>query len=137
MLQVMIHNPTDYPGDHADDKLLGADTVMMLSLYPTKFETSRAAKEMRLQDRKCLLRSERYLLNLRVYSYYNCLIECRHNYTIQLCGCAPFFYPKRSKYVLYGTQNKKQCAYNHSYARTSAVLPDMRQSEKERGIHEK
>jgi hypothetical protein len=33
---------------------------------------------------------------------------------------------------LYGTQNKKKYAYNQSYARTSAVLPDMGQTEKER-----
>ena len=30
-------------------------------------------------------------------------------------------------------QNKKEYAYNQSYARTSAVLPDMEQIEKERG----
>ena len=30
-------------------------------------------------------------------------------------------------------QNKKEYAYNQSYARTSAVLPDMGQMEKERG----
>ena len=30
-------------------------------------------------------------------------------------------------------QNKKEYAYNQSYARTSAVLPDMEQMEKERG----
>jgi hypothetical protein len=30
-------------------------------------------------------------------------------------------------------QNKKEYAYNQSYARTSAVLPDMGQMKKERG----
>ena len=30
-------------------------------------------------------------------------------------------------------QNKKEYAYNQSYARTSAVLPDMEQTVKERG----
>jgi hypothetical protein len=30
-------------------------------------------------------------------------------------------------------QNEKEYAYNQSYARTSAVLPDMWQTEKERG----
>ena len=30
-------------------------------------------------------------------------------------------------------QNKKEYGYNQSHARTSAVLPDMGQTEKERG----
>ena len=34
---------------------------------------------------------------------------------------------------LEGTQNKKEYAYNQSYARTCAALPDMEQTEKERG----
>ena len=35
--------------------------------------------------------------------------------------------------ILQGTQNKKEYAYNQSYARTSAVLADMGQTEKEIG----
>ena len=35
--------------------------------------------------------------------------------------------------LLYGTQIKKEYAYNQSYASTSTVLPDMGQTEKERG----
>jgi hypothetical protein len=35
--------------------------------------------------------------------------------------------------ILYLMQNKKEYAYYQSYARTSAVLPDMGQMEKERG----
>ena len=34
--------------------------------------------------------------------------------------------------TLYGTQNKKEYAYNQSYARRTVVLPDMGQKEKER-----
>ena len=33
-------------------------------------------------------------------------------------------------------RNKKEYAYNQYYARTSAVLPDMGQREKERESHE-
>ena len=36
--------------------------------------------------------------------------------------------------TLHGMQNKKEYAYNQSYARTSAVLPDRGQMEKERSI---
>ena len=39
----------------------------------------------------------------------------------------------QNSYILQGTQNKKEHAYNQSYARTSAVLPDMGQMEKGRG----
>jgi hypothetical protein len=39
----------------------------------------------------------------------------------------------RPNISLYGTQNKKKYALNQSYERTSAVLPDMGQMEKERG----
>ena len=35
--------------------------------------------------------------------------------------------------VLKGTQNKKEYAYNQSYARKSEVLPDMGRTDKERG----
>jgi hypothetical protein len=35
--------------------------------------------------------------------------------------------------TLYGMQNKKKYAYCQSHATTSAVLPDMGQTEKERG----
>jgi hypothetical protein len=34
---------------------------------------------------------------------------------------------------LQGTQNKKEYAYIQSYGRTSVVLPDMGQTEEERG----
>ena len=40
---------------------------------------------------------------------------------------------KTKNFQLQGKQNKKEYAYNQSYARTSAVLPDMGQKEKERG----
>ena len=36
-------------------------------------------------------------------------------------------------YILLGTQDKKEYTFNQSYARTTAVLPDMGQTEKERG----
>ena len=38
-----------------------------------------------------------------------------------------------SQIELKGTQNKKKLAYNQSSVMTSAVLPDMGQTEKERG----
>ena len=37
-----------------------------------------------------------------------------------------------TRVTLKGTQNKKEYAYNQSYARTSAMLPDMEQTGKER-----
>ena len=37
-----------------------------------------------------------------------------------------------NRVVLLGREKKKEYAYNQSYARTSAVLPEMRQTEKER-----
>jgi hypothetical protein len=40
---------------------------------------------------------------------------------------------KRTFSILLGTQSKKEYAYNQSYARPGAVLPDMGQTEKERG----
>ena len=40
---------------------------------------------------------------------------------------------KQGKLMLQGTENKKEYAYNQSYARTSAVLPYMGQTEKKRG----
>ena len=36
-------------------------------------------------------------------------------------------------FELWGTQNKKEYAYNQSYARISAMLPDMGKTGKERG----
>ena len=40
---------------------------------------------------------------------------------------------RMEQFQLQGKQNKKEYSYNQSYASTSAVLPDMGQTEKEKG----
>ncbi|KAJ9584210.1 hypothetical protein L9F63_021445 [Diploptera punctata] len=68
---------------------------MMLSVYPEYLETTTSVEELPIQKRGCILPEKTELIKFKHYSYNNCVAECRHNYTLQLCGCSPFFLPRR------------------------------------------
>jgi hypothetical protein len=98
MLQVLLHNPYEYPDvGSVNDKLLSAGRMMLISLYPETFQMTAAVRAMPAQSRQCVLRSESALRSLQRYSSSNCLSECRQNLSAHLCGCSPFYYPNCGK----------------------------------------
>ncbi|XP_069682459.1 sodium channel protein Nach-like [Periplaneta americana] len=92
-VKVLLHDPFDYPSDSTDERVLSAGSIMMASVYPETFQNTPAVLYVGLRQRKCQLRNERRLQNLKRYSYNNCYAECRSNYSTRTCGCSPFFYP--------------------------------------------
>jgi len=105
--QVLLHSPFEYPNDNIDETILSAGRMMLVSVYPEKFDTTQGVRNIDVQSRKCLRKSERALESLQQYSYSNCYAECRQNLSAHLCGCSPFYYPNNCKYQSYEGLEKK------------------------------
>jgi Amiloride-sensitive sodium channel. len=71
--------------------------MMLVSVYPERFDTTPGVTDIDMESRKCLLKNERVLGSLQRYSYSNCYLECRQNVSARLCGCTPFYYPNHCK----------------------------------------
>ncbi|KAJ9599091.1 hypothetical protein L9F63_010428 [Diploptera punctata] len=51
-------------------------------------------KTLSIAKRKCIFLYENNLKIFGWYSYGGCLMECRYNLAIKLCGCSPHVYPQ-------------------------------------------
>lgn len=111
--QVLLHNPYDYPNDYIEENVLSAGRMMLVSVYPEKFQTTSGARRMSVSSRHCLLRNERVLRSLRHFSYSNCFTECRQNFSTHLCGCSPFYYPNNGKEQFQTLHRAVWCVYQY------------------------
>lgn len=66
--------------------------VNMIDLQPSITYSTDNLKLLDVSQRDCYLPHERDLLNFNKYNHHNCIIECRMNLTLRLCGCVPFIY---------------------------------------------
>jgi amiloride-sensitive sodium channel len=73
---------------------LPLDQVVLAAIMPTMITTSDDIKHYPSERRECLFPSERQLKYFKVYTQQNCQIECKTNFTLEMCGCVDFYMPR-------------------------------------------
>ncbi|KAF2887502.1 hypothetical protein ILUMI_18671, partial [Ignelater luminosus] len=99
--QVNIHHPTESPNMDASFRL-PFDQIVSVAIKPKMITVSEDLKHYNPEYRKCYFSNERKLTYFNSYSQENCLDECLTNYTIQKCGCIPFYMPRSRSFPICG-----------------------------------
>lgn len=87
-----IHHPAESPNMDASFRL-PLDQIVSVAIKPKMITVSEDLKHYKPEYRRCYFSNERNLTYFNSYSQQNCLEECLTNYTIQQCGCVPFYMP--------------------------------------------
>lgn len=106
--QVMIHYLFDYPDYNAELQFVQLNTQHLISINPWEMYSKPEVRNLAISTRKCIYddEAEKVLygtfkernLSSAVYSYHNCLAECRATVARAKCGCIPYYFPQNSKY---------------------------------------
>ncbi|KAJ4434548.1 hypothetical protein ANN_23110, partial [Periplaneta americana] len=99
--QVLVHDPYDYPDVNTVKKFVPLRSDLFFSIPPWVTYSTPEVRDIPIKNRGlrgCLFPDEVELRKMKSYSYNNCITECRENYTIQICGCTPFYYPNNGGY---------------------------------------
>ncbi|XP_018358709.1 PREDICTED: sodium channel protein Nach-like [Trachymyrmex cornetzi] len=98
--KVIVFNPTDYP----DMTSGGVTEVLALPEYETNlnmdatlFSSSQTTINLPRNKRKCIFSDEIVFSNITMYTYSDCIVDCKINDIQKFCGCRPFIYPRRGK----------------------------------------
>ncbi|KAG5323177.1 NACH protein, partial [Pseudoatta argentina] len=98
--KVTVFNPTDYP-----DTTSGSVTEVFampeyetyLNVEATLFTSSQTIINLPRNKRKCIFSDETVFSNITIYTYSDCIVNCKINDIQEFCGCRPFIYPRRGK----------------------------------------
>ncbi|XP_018403978.1 PREDICTED: sodium channel protein Nach-like [Cyphomyrmex costatus] len=143
--KVIVFNPTDYP-----DKTSGGVTEVLamplsetfLDMVATLFVSTAFIKNFPRNKRNCVFSDEGKLISGNtMYTYSDCIVDCKVYYIQKHCGCRPFFYPRRGKKdyssrICNSLDNR--CLIRHK-ANWSAILPHEEEhtnfEKEERALH--
>ena len=94
-ISMTLHNPKE-PADKdfiPSIKIpLGHSTTFLI--IPQAREIDDSAKELTESQRKCRLDEDTDMLDIfNVYTRIGCLFECKIKFSMQRCGCIPWYYP--------------------------------------------
>ncbi|XP_066902139.1 pickpocket protein 28 [Halyomorpha halys] len=105
--KVIIHNPLDVPTSGVRRLIWAKEEPSVYSTIDLKTEFKVLVKvEASItsfsndllwfppKKRECYQSSERYLRYFRIYSDFNCRLECLTNKTLELCNCVDFYMPR-------------------------------------------
>lgn len=103
----MVHYSFDYPDFNAEIHLVRSNSEHFLSITPHEMYSNPDLKNLAISTRKCILDDEadkeiyanviKRNLTFAIYSYHNCLAECRASIVSNKCGCIPYYVPQNSK----------------------------------------
>ncbi|XP_024941934.1 pickpocket protein 28 isoform X2 [Cephus cinctus] len=91
---ILIHRPFDYAEVDLQSTVVEDDTELAIILSGTIVESVKSVRDLTLERRNCWYSDEMKLRITNRYSFESCVTECKLNYIIKLCECAPFYYPK-------------------------------------------
>ncbi|PSN41206.1 hypothetical protein C0J52_04176, partial [Blattella germanica] len=98
MLQVLFHDPLDYPETSLQTAVVEPQMMVTIGLGAQAIESAPEVRTLNVAQRQCWFDDEVSLLNASPeYSYQTCITECRMEVLNSKCGCTPFFYPMFSK----------------------------------------
>lgn len=91
----MIHNPIDFPVQ-LNGNFIHPNTYNEITIMPRMVTASEELERWHPSFRGCYYNHEKVLKFFKLYSLYNCELECRANKTKDMCGCVPHYYPSKS-----------------------------------------
>uniref|UniRef100_A0A182Q221 Pickpocket n=1 Tax=Anopheles farauti TaxID=69004 RepID=A0A182Q221_9DIPT len=92
--RVHLHTPDQYPRTTNQFFRIPLSQEVSVSVDPLLIDTGPNVRQYKPNRRLCYYNHERYLRYFKVYSKFNCDIECLANYTLHMCGCVPFSLPR-------------------------------------------
>uniref|UniRef100_A0A182MXN7 Pickpocket n=1 Tax=Anopheles dirus TaxID=7168 RepID=A0A182MXN7_9DIPT len=95
--KVHLHSPGQYPRTVNQFFRIPLSQEVSVSVDPVILDTGPNVRQYNPNRRLCFYNHERYLRYFKVYSKFNCDIECLSNFTLEMCGCVPFALPRDSE----------------------------------------
>ncbi|EZA49292.1 Sodium channel protein Nach [Ooceraea biroi] len=97
--KVIVFNPQDYP-DVASGGVTEVFAIPSSETYidvtPASFFSTKDIEKFSFSKRKCVFPNEmRTRYSDTSYTYSDCIVDCRLHDMQSLCGCRPFYFPRR------------------------------------------
>ncbi|KAL6264439.1 hypothetical protein P5V15_004548 [Pogonomyrmex californicus] len=97
--KIIVFNPTDYP-DMTSGGVTEVFAMPLTETYidvtPTVFFSTNIIKGFTKEKRNCLFETETDTqFNGAIYTYSDCIVNCKIQHIQKICGCRPFIYPRR------------------------------------------
>ncbi|RZC36789.1 ASC domain containing protein [Asbolus verrucosus] len=92
--KIQIHHPSMLPRVKQQHFRLPLDQGVLAAIMPSMITTSDDIKHYPPERRLCLFPSERSLKYFKVYTQQNYQIECKTNFTVEMCDCVDFYMPQ-------------------------------------------
>ncbi|KAH1024366.1 hypothetical protein HUJ05_003858 [Dendroctonus ponderosae] len=93
--QVQLHNRLEFPHFELTSTLHEMNTNSFISVDAELLGYSTVSfPSMAISKRKCLIEVEREMERFTIYTYQNCITECKVKIIKKLCGCVPFYFRK-------------------------------------------
>lgn len=100
MFEVLVNRPRNYPDTTSRMIAVPPNNLMMISYTPRTTGTSEEVLKMSPEKRNCIWQQESKLAFFYAYTYHNCIIECRMNFTEKVCGCVLTSFPNNGKHKI-------------------------------------
>ncbi|CAH1391082.1 unnamed protein product [Nezara viridula] len=117
---VYVHNPAEMPGPAHALLYLEENRETTVSVSPKFYITDESLKKWSTKERGCYFQNERFLKFFQIYTQHNCEMECKANFTLSICRCAPFYFPRNLNTSVCGSA-KRQCM-EKSIANVGGIL---------------
>ncbi|EFN80350.1 Sodium channel protein Nach [Harpegnathos saltator] len=100
--KVIIFDPHDFPdvtSGGVKEILAIPRSETYIDIIASSFFSTRAIEGYPIKKRKCIFSKEiRTLYAGTSYTYSDCIVDCKIHDVQKICGCRPFFYPRRGKH---------------------------------------
>ncbi|XP_070517513.1 sodium channel protein Nach-like [Cardiocondyla obscurior] len=97
--KVLVFNPTDFPdmtSGGVTEVLAMPLTETFLDVSATAFVSTKSVESFPREKRNCIFSDENSpMRGSTMYTYSDCIVDCKIYYIQKFCGCRPFFYPRR------------------------------------------
>ena len=96
ILQVYIGSHTEFPAINKKAIVIEPGREHFLSLKTQLISANKKIKKLSSEERNCFFSGEGDLEFYDLYSYDNCVLECKIKITEKKYNCTPWFLPHRS-----------------------------------------
>lgn len=93
----IAHEGRDNPSVLLKGKIIKKNQAVDVGINFNMIDTEYEAKFFTPEQRGCLFSYEKELDQSLLYSFQNCINDCRNNAMIKHCGCIPFYLENKCK----------------------------------------
>lgn len=97
-VEVFVHNPQEQP-TKVMTSLAQVGQDVSISVVPSVIISEMGVRDVPLTQRRCYFEDEKPLRSTHRYSFDSCMMECRVDTIVDLCGCVPFNFPETRKFL--------------------------------------